>query len=111
MRLLRMTLQREPDVVFSRQRARQIAQLLGFDAQDQTRIATAVSEIARNALAYAGGGSVAFHLEGQTPPQLLQIVVSDAGPGIPHLQEVLAGQYQSSTGLGLGLRGAHHLMD
>ena len=51
MRLLRMTLQREPDVVFSRQRARQIAQLLGFDAQDQTRIATAVSEIARNALA------------------------------------------------------------
>ena len=111
MRLLMMTLQREPDVVFSRQRARQIAQRLGFDAQDQTRIATAVSEIARNALAYAGGGSVAFHLEGQTQPQLLQIVVSDAGPGIPHLQEILAGQYQSSTGLGLGLRGAHHLMD
>jgi signal transduction histidine kinase/CheY-like chemotaxis protein len=111
MRILMMTLQREPDVVFTRQRARQIAQLLGCDVQDQTRIATAVSEIARNALAYAAGGSVEFHLEGQTRPQLLQISVIDQGPGIPHLQEVLTGQYQSSTGLGMGLRGAHQLMD
>src|SRR5262245_31811341 len=73
MRILMVTLQREQDVVFTRQRARQIAQALGFDAQDQTRIATAVSEIARNALFYAGGGQVAFHLEGQTRPQLLQV--------------------------------------
>jgi anti-sigma regulatory factor (Ser/Thr protein kinase) len=91
MRILMMTLQRAPDVVLTRQRARQIAQLLGFDAQDQTRIATAVSEIARNALTYAGGGNVAFYLEGQTQPQLLQVSISDQGPGIPHLQEVLAG--------------------
>src|SRR5512145_2801535 len=111
MRILMMTLQREQDVVFTRQRARQIAQLLGFDAQDQTRIATAVSEIARNALSYAGGGQVEFHLEGQTRPQLLQVSVSDQGPGIPNLQEILAGQYQSPTGLGLGLRGAERLMD
>jgi signal transduction histidine kinase/DNA-binding response OmpR family regulator len=111
MRILMVTLQREPDVVFTRQRARQIAQLLGFDAQDQTRIATAVSEIARNALTYAAGGNVEFHLEGQTRPQLLQISISDQGPGIPHLQAILAGQYQSPTGLGLGLRGAHRLMD
>ena len=111
MRILMVTLQREQDVVFTRQRARQIAQLLGFDAQDQTRIATAVSEIARNALSYAGGGQVAFHLEGQTRPQLLQVAISDQGPGIPHLQQILAGQYQSPTGLGLGLRGAQRLMD
>ncbi len=111
MRILMVTLQREPDVVLIRQRARQIAQLLGFDVQDQTRIATAVSEVARNALAYAGGGNVEFHVEGQTRPQLLQVSVSDHGPGIPHLQEILAGQYQSSTGTGLGLRGAHRLMD
>src|SRR6266446_2529732 len=100
MRVLMVTLQREPDVVLIRQRARQIAQLLGFDVQDQTRIATAVSEVARNALAYAGGGNVEFHVEGQTRPQLLQVSVSDHGPGIPHLQEILAGQYQSSTGTG-----------
>ena len=111
MRILMVTLQREQDVVLTRQRARQIAQLLGFDVQDQTRIATAVSEIARNALTYASGGQVEFNLEGQTRPQLLQILVSDQGPGIPHLQDILAGQYQSATGLGLGLRGAHRLMD
>ena len=46
----------EQDVVGARQRARQIARLLGFEAQDQTRIATAVSEIARNTVSYAGGG-------------------------------------------------------
>jgi anti-sigma regulatory factor (Ser/Thr protein kinase) len=54
----------ESDVVVARQRARQIAALVGFDATDQTRIATAVSEIARNAFVYAGGGKVEFVLEG-----------------------------------------------
>ncbi len=47
-----------------------IAGLLGFDAQDQTRIATAVSEIARNAFQYAGGGRVEFSVEGRTRPQI-----------------------------------------
>ena len=50
---------------WSRQRGAQIAALLGFDAQDQTRIATAVSEIARNAYEYAGGGRVEFHVDGE----------------------------------------------
>ena len=111
MRILMVTLQRESDVVLTRQRARQIAEMLGFETQDQTRIATAVSEIARNALIYAGGGNVEFHLEGQTRPQVLQVSVRDQGPGIPHLQAILDGQYQSPTGLGLGLRGAQRLMD
>ena len=62
----------DADVVGARQRARQLAELLGFDAQDQTRIATAVSEIARNAFHYAGGGKVEFVLEGETAPQLLR---------------------------------------
>ena len=69
----------------ARQRARQIAQLLGFDAQDQTRIATAVSEIARNAFRYAKNGVVEFLLEGQTAPQVLLIRVTDKGAGIPDL--------------------------
>ena len=66
----------------ARQRARQVAALLGFDAQDQTRIATAVSEIARNAFVYAGGGRVEFALEGEQPPQVLRSRVADHGPGI-----------------------------
>ncbi len=99
----------ERDVVLARQRARQIAGLLGIDAQDQTRIATAVSEIGRNAFQYAGGGTVVFEL-GATPPRL-QITVRDHGPGIAHIAEVLDGRYHSSTGLGLGILGARRLSD
>jgi signal transduction histidine kinase/CheY-like chemotaxis protein len=111
MRILSVTIQHEPDVVLARQRARQIAGLLGFEGQDQTRIATAVSEIARNAFVYAGGGSVEFQLEGQTAPQVFIISVKDQGPGIAALQAILDGEYQSKTGMGLGLSGARRLMD
>ena len=58
----------EPDVVLARQRARQIAGLLGFAPLDQTRIATAVSEIARNAFQYAGGGRVEFQVRPEPSP-------------------------------------------
>ncbi|HEX6231285.1 MAG TPA: ATP-binding protein, partial [Actinomycetota bacterium] len=109
--ILTVKITSEPDVVLARQRARQLARLVGFDAQDQTRIATAVSEIARNAYVYAGGGHVEFLIEGQTAPQLFAVRVVDQGPGIPHLDVVLSGQYQSSTGMGLGLVGARRLMD
>src|SRR5206468_299867 len=67
--ILRLTLSYERDIVLARQRARHIAQALGFDSQSQTRIGTAVSEIARNAFSYAGGGRIAFALEGRTSPQ------------------------------------------
>ncbi len=72
----------EQDVVAVRQRAREIAARLGFEGQDQTRIATAISEIARNAFMYAGGGKVEFTVEGPRAPQLLVMRVSDRGPGI-----------------------------
>jgi signal transduction histidine kinase/DNA-binding response OmpR family regulator len=101
----------EHDVVLARQRARDIAGLLGFDTQDQVRIATAVSEIARNAFMYAGGGKVEFHIEGQTAPQILIVQVSDHGPGIKNLKDILDGQYRSPTGMGLGITGAHRLTD
>jgi signal transduction histidine kinase len=100
----------EYDLVAARRRARQVAALFGFDEQNQTRIATVVSEIARNALRYAGGGRVEFGLE-EGERQALTVVVSDRGPGIPNLDEVLSGRYQSSTGMGLGLIGARRLMD
>jgi signal transduction histidine kinase/CheY-like chemotaxis protein len=111
MRILSVTIQHEPDVVLARQRARQVAGLLGFDAQDQTRIATAVSEIARNAFVYAGGGKVEFQLEGKTAPQLFLISIRDQGPGIAALRSILDGEYHSKTGMGLGLIGARRLMD
>jgi signal transduction histidine kinase/DNA-binding response OmpR family regulator len=109
--LLTVAIQYEQDVVVSRQRARQISGLLGFDGQDQTRIATAVSEIARNAYRYAGGGKVEFALEGESTPQVLHVRISDKGPGISDIAHVLSGRYRSSTGMGIGLIGAHRLMD
>jgi signal transduction histidine kinase/CheY-like chemotaxis protein len=110
LKLLRMEIRYEHDVVLARQRARQIAAALKFDAQDQTRIATAVSEIARNAFQYAGGGLVEFRIE-KTPPPTLQISVSDKGRGIANVQEILDGKYVSRSGMGLGLIGAKRLMD
>jgi signal transduction histidine kinase/DNA-binding response OmpR family regulator len=109
--LVTIAIRQEQDVVIARQRAREIARLAGFDGQDQTRIATAVSEIVRNAFRYAKGGRVSFEVEGASVPQLLLVRVRDQGPGIPDLAHVMSGQYRSSTGMGVGILGAHRLMD
>ena len=103
--LLSMAIRHEQDVVAVRQKARQVAAAVGFDGQDQTRIATAISELARNAFMYARGGAVEFLVEGQRAPQLLVIRVSDRGPGIADVDAVLSGRYRSQTGMGLGTGG------
>jgi signal transduction histidine kinase/CheY-like chemotaxis protein len=108
--LLRMEIRYEHDVVLVRQRARQIAAALKFDSQDQTRIATALSELARNAFQYAGGGFVEFRIE-KSPAPVLLISVIDKGPGIANVREILDGKYVSNTGMGLGMIGARRLMD
>lgn len=108
--LLTTQIRSEPDVVFARQRARQIAGLMGFDGHEQTRIATAVSEIARNAFQYAKGGSVGFTLVSGSPPAL-EIRIRDEGPGIDHLKTILEGRYSSPNGMGMGITGARRLMD
>jgi signal transduction histidine kinase len=99
----------EDDVVRAHQTTRTVVAQLGFSMFEQTRIATAMSEIARNALVYASGGSVTFGLDDAR--QSLTIIVLDRGPGIPHLDAVLAGEARSDVGLGLGIRGARRLMD
>jgi signal transduction histidine kinase len=109
--LFSLVIRYERDVVLARQRARQIAALVGFDTQDQTRIATAVSEIARNAFEYARGGKVEFAVEGITRPQILSVRIEDQGPGIARLADILAGRYESETGMGVGMIGAQRLMD
>src|SRR5215472_5453088 len=109
--LLTIAIRHEQDVVIARQRAREIAKLVGFDGQDQTRIATAVSEIVRNAFRYAKGGKVEFAIEGSSTPQLLLVRVRDQGPGIGDLAHIMSGQYRSTTGMGVGIIGAHRLMD
>lgn len=111
MPLLRIRLEGEQDVVTARRRARELAAGLGFSSLDQTRIASAVSEMTRNALDYAGGGEVEFTLDETTARYALQIDVRDRGPGIRDLQAVLDGAYRSPAGMGLGIAGTRRLMD
>lgn len=109
--ILTVSIKQERDVVQARRRVRQIAELLGFDRQDNTRIATAVSEIVRNAFDYANGGKVEFALETENSAQTFLICVSDKGGGIRDLEQILNGNYKSATGMGLGITGSRRLMD
>ncbi len=110
--LLTLELRYEHDVVLARQRARQLAGLLGFDVQEQTRVATAVSEIARNAHEYAGGGQVRFRIvRDPDGPSVFSVRVRDQGPGIADVDAILDGRYVSRTGMGLGILGARRLSD
>ena len=109
--IVAMPITTEGDVVAARQRALQLADLLGFERQDQTRIATAVSEIARNAFSYGKGGKVEFAVDPTGPRPIFTIRISDRGQGITDIDAVLEGRHQSLQGMGVGLTGARRLMD
>jgi len=100
----RVEVRDERDVVLARQHARAVAARLGFEAQDQARIAAAVSEIARNAVQHAGSGLVEFLIDGD-PGQALLVRVSDSGPGIA------ASPASAAPAAGRGLDGARRMMD
>jgi signal transduction histidine kinase/CheY-like chemotaxis protein len=110
LKLFTMEVRHEHDVVLARQRARAIASALKFDVQAQTRIATAVSEIVRNAYQYGGGGAVDFEIETDDEKMFLT-TVRDQGKGISNLDEIFSGKYVSKTGMGLGMIGAKRLLD
>jgi serine/threonine-protein kinase RsbT len=107
----------EDDIVVSRQRAREVARQLGFGAVDQSRIATAVSELARNVVRYAIDGHGAVVIRGLDPASTdggrngIEIVVSDDGPGIADVDQALRDGFTSGTGMGMGLPGTRRLMD
>lgn len=108
--IYKMGLRHERDVVWARQRARHMAEVLGFDQQAQIRLGTATSEVARNAFRYAKSGWVEFQINLNNPQQLI-ISVGDKGPGIANLEQIYAGRYKSPTGLGRGIIGVRRLMD
>lgn len=109
--LLTLALRREQDVVAARGQVREVAARLGFDTQGQTRIATGVSEIARNAFRYATGGRVTVAMETGPGGPALVVAVADTGPGIADVAAVLEGRFRSSTGMGMGIAGTRRLMD
>jgi serine/threonine-protein kinase RsbT len=104
----------EPDIVAARQAAREVAKRLGFGMVDQSRIATAVSELTRNVVRYAtdGRGRVVIReLPTPTSRMGIEIVVADDGPGIADVSEALREGVTSGPGLGMGLPGTKRLMD
>ena len=109
--VLTVSVREQKGVLTARQRARQLAGLAGFDHQDQIRIATATSEITRNAVEYGKDGRVEFFFDLNATPALFIVRVSDKGPGIAARDGILDGSYRSKIGMGLGLSGTRRLMD
>ena len=101
----------EADIVAVRTRGREMARALGFGTVDQTRIATAISELARNILIYAKTGLVRLSRVEKSSRPGLEILATDQGPGIRDVAAVLDGRGSSSRGLGLGIPGSRRLMD
>lgn len=111
--LLTLALHSEQDIVHCRQAAKRLAAAMEWPALEQIRLATAVSELARNIHQYAGSGHFDFALLRGEDQRLrgLEVRAVDQGPGIAEMEAIRAGSYRSSTGMGIGLRGAQRLFD
>ena len=104
-----LTLKSSEDVVRMRQAVREHAIELGFGLVDQTKLVTAASELARNAIIYGGGGEVKVETLTEGERRGIGLTFSDRGPGIADIQQALKDGYTSGNGLGLGLGGAKRL--
>lgn len=111
--LLTLALHCEQDIVHCRQAAKRLAAAMEWPVLEQIRLATAVSELARNIHQYAGSGHFDFALLRGEDLRLsgLEVRAVDQGPGIAEMEAIRAGSYRSSTGMGIGLRGAQRLFD
>ena len=97
------------DVIAAREWVRQQARLVGFGLANQTRLAAAVSEIARNAIVHGGGGEMVVDVEA-SDPTTITVVVTDRGPGIADIERAMTDGWSSADGLGAGLPGARRLV-
>lgn len=101
----------EQDVVLARQTVRQLAVASGLRLVDQTKLVTAASELARNAVIYGGGGDMHWSRVERGFRRGIQLVFADQGPGIPDQAKALTDGWSSGTGMGLGLSGSRRLVD
>ena len=100
----------EQDIVIARQTVRRLTQELGFGLVDQTKLVTATSELARNALVYGLGGTMVSELLVEGPRKGLRLHFIDQGPGIADLAQAMTDGWTSGQGMGLGLSGARRLV-
>jgi serine/threonine-protein kinase RsbT len=99
------------DIVVARQRGRALAARLGFSGSDQTVIAAAISELARNIIEYAVEGAIVISAVEHAGRMGIDILARDTGPGIPDVAKALEAGYSTGPGLGVGLPGVRRLMD
>ena len=107
---MRVAISGNEDIVAARQAAREVAVRAGFTGTDLTLLATAVSEVTRNIVRFAGHGTVTVELLEEPRPGI-RVVARDAGPGIPDVQGAMRDGFSTDEGLGLGLPGARRLVD
>jgi serine/threonine-protein kinase RsbT len=104
-------IEREADIVSARSEGRRLAGELGFSRTDQTLLATAISELARNIVRYAGCGQVVLSSVEEGGRRGIVVIASDQGPGIPDTELAMRDGYSTGNSLGVGLPGARRLVD
>jgi serine/threonine-protein kinase RsbT len=107
----RLAVLSEKDVVLARQAARQVAVAGGLRLVDQTKLITAASELARNAVVYGGGGYMQWDIVHNGTRRGVRLEFVDEGPGIPDIAQALTDGWTSGNGMGLGLSGSRRLVD
>jgi serine/threonine-protein kinase RsbT len=107
----RIDLKKEADISVARSDARRLCENAGASAFSMQKVTTIVSELARNIVLYAKQGSIEVGFVNQPRASQIVVTATDNGPGIPNLDQIMAGHYQSRTGLGKGLLGTKRLAD
>lgn len=101
---------REGDIVTARESGKQMCAALGFSEVAYVKVATAISELARNIVKYAREGAITSRVL-SAPRRGIEVVAADSGPGISDPELVMSPRYRSRSGMGVGLRGTRRLMD
>ena len=104
-------IRRDSDVVTARRSGRDMAKKIGFGSADHTRLATAISELTRNIIKYAGDGECTIYDESSESRNRIRVVVEDHGPGIPDIESAMTDGYTTGGTLGAGLPGTRRLVN
>ncbi|MGI8496228.1 MAG: anti-sigma regulatory factor [Gemmatimonadaceae bacterium] len=99
------------DVVAARRGVADWAREIGLSVIDLTKVVTAASELARNAIVHGGGGVMCIQVVRQADRQGLRVTFKDQGPGIPELDRAMEDGYTTGGGMGIGLPGAKRLVN
>lgn len=99
------------DIVVARHRGRELARDLGFSTLEQTRLATAISELTRNVIQHAGSGECRLRAVRAPAGDRVEVVVVDAGPGIPNIALAMSDGFSSRGSLGVGLPGTQRIVN